>query len=279
MKRILISVVILVLVLGGGWAWLHRGSTPPARDGAATNLDARPLSSAEQAAFLPLVCGGASAGSNGFAHDCTSLPGYPTDDYGGAGTGLGMTLTSVAYGDFTGPDQAYVSYQGSFEPHVNNFGGGILFHKTANGWAVSAWHPGNIMDGCLALNPSGATPLLCVGGSTGQGETDSEVGVATVGGSLTKILTAADLRDTMDANANCGQRKDGQDVLLSIDSVSRAGAGLVVNVQYVPGNIADAACKAKSFGSAPVSKAALPVSWDGSAAKVTTAPHNFAPGW
>lgn len=280
MKRILYSVVILVLVLIAGWAWLERGGTPhPSGDGTATNQDARALSGAEQAAFLPLVCGGASAGNSGFAHDCTSLPGYPTADYGGAGTGLGMTLTSVAYGNFTGPDQAYVSYQGSFEPHVNNFGGGILFRKTANGWAVSAWHPGNAMDGCLVLNPSGATPLLCVGGSTGQGETDSEVGVATVGGELTKILTAADLRETMNAEQNCTARKDGQDVLLSIDSVSRAGAGLVVNVQFVPANIADAACKAKKFASTPESKVALPVSWDGSAAKVTTSPYKFAPGW
>jgi hypothetical protein len=282
MKRILsapvILVLILVLVLGAGWFWLQRGPGPKTTDGAA-NQDARALTGAEQAVFLPLVCGGASAGSGGYAHNCTSLPGYPSDDYGGAGTGLGITLTSIAYGNFTAPDQAYVSYQGSFEPHVNNFGGGILFQRNVNGWALTAWHPGNSLDGCLALNPSGQTPFLCTGGSTGQGETDTVLGVTTVGGGLTKILTAADLRETMDANANCGQRKPGQDVLLSIDSVARDGAAFEVLVQYVPAATADAACQAKSFGTVAVTKTALPVSWNGSAAQVTTSPHNFAAGW
>jgi hypothetical protein len=44
----------------------------------------------------------------------------------------------------------------------------------------------------------------------------------------------------------------------------------------VPAAQADAACKAKTFANAPVSKATLALGWDGSS--VTIAPgYNFAP--
>jgi hypothetical protein len=82
------------------------------------NFDPRALTGDEQAAFLPLVCGGVSGGAGGYAHSCQSLPGYPSQDYGGAGTGLGITLTSVIYGHLTGDDadEAYVSYQSRMPP-------------------------------------------------------------------------------------------------------------------------------------------------------------------
>ena len=280
MKRFLFSLVVLLLVLGAGWVWLHRG-TGPQKQGEntalAANQDPRALTQTEQAAFLPLVCGGASAGADGYAHDCASLPGYPSSDYGGAGTGLGITLTSIAYGNFTGPGEAYVSYLGSFEPHVTNFGGGILFHKTATGWALTAWYPGNSLDGCLVLNPKGQTPFLCVRGSTGQGETDTVLAVVTAGGKQTKVLEASDLRQTMDQNANCGLRRAAdQAVLLGINGLARTGNGYVAQISYVPAATAEAACKAKTFPSAPVTKGSLPLSWNGSAVQVSS-DHKFAP--
>ncbi|WP_297494106.1 hypothetical protein [Acidocella sp.] len=281
MKRLLLSVVVLLLLVAGGyWLWAgHKAAAPPL---AAANQDARPLTGAEQAAFLPLVCAGASAGTDGYAHDCASLTGYPSSDYGGAGLGLGMTLTSVILGHISDAtaDEAYVSYQGSFESHADNFGGGILFRADGKGgWVLEKWVPGGAMDGCLALDPQGRSRMLCLRGASGQGETDTVLGIATPGAAaFDRILVASDLRDTMDPNANCALRKSAsQDVLLGIDSIARAGAGYAAAIEYVPASIATAACASKSFASAAVSKTTLIMNWDGSAMHITPA-LNVAPG-
>ena len=81
----------------------------------------------------------------------------------------------------------------------------------------------------------------------------------------------------MDPNANCALRTSAnQDVLLSIDSVSRNGTGYAAQIEYVPAAQADAECKAQNFGAAPMSKGTLALSWDGST--ITVAPgFNFAP--
>jgi hypothetical protein len=278
MKKFLLLIVLLALGAGGYWYWTHDAS--PAQ--AAANNDARALTAAEQAAFLPLVCAGASAGSDAYAHNCTSLPGYPSSDYGGAGTGLGITLTSIITGHLSDAtvDEAYVSYQGSFESHADNYGGGILFKADGNGgWTIQKWVQGAILDGCLSLNPQGRARFLCTAGSTGQGETDTVLLTQRIPDARGKnLLAASDLRQTMDANSNCGLRTSpSQDVLLSIDSVARSGADYAVQIQYVPAATAEAACKAKNFINAPVSKTSLTLSWDGSTAHITSS-FNFAPG-
>ncbi len=277
MKKLFILIVVLALGAGGYWYWMQHEAAAPV---AAANQDARALTDAEQAAFLPLVCGGASAGSDDFAHDCTSLPGYPSSDYGGAGTGLGISLTSVITGHLSNAtaDEAYVSYQGSFEAHVDNFGGGILFGADGKGgWVLKKWMPGGAMDGCLSLNPQGRARFLCVAGSTGQGETDTVLMAESIPETQgTHLLSASDLRQTMDANANCGLRTSaGQDVLLGIDGIARSGASYAVQIEYVPAAAAEAACKSKSFASAPVSKTSLTLVWDG-AAQIAPG-FNFAP--
>jgi hypothetical protein len=242
--------------------------------------DARGLTAAEQTAFLPLVCGGVSAGSGGFAHNCTSLPGYPSDDYGGAGTGLGITLTSIITGHLTNAtdEQAYVSYQGSFESHADNFGGGILFIADGKGgWNVKKWVQGGIMDGCLSLNPQGRAKFLCLRGATGQGETDTVLMAVSIPHSEgINLLKASDLRETLNPNANCGMRKPGQDVLLSIDALSRDGSGYAAAIHYMPAAQAEAACKAQAFANAPVSKTMLTLDWDGTAMSINPK-FDFAP--
>lgn len=277
MKRILLPLLFgLVLAVGVVAFWPRLMPAPgPAPGVAVANQDARALTGAEQAAFLPLACAGAGAGSAGYAHSCASLPGYPGSDYGGAGLGLGLTFTSVAYGQFSAPDQAYVSYQGSFEPHADNFGGGILFTRQAGGWALSAWYPGGALDGCLALSSSGRSKMLCLRGFTGQGEADSVLGIATPGEQgFTKILAASDLRGTMDPEANCGLRNAAdQNVLLSIDSLARNGSGFTAAIHYVPASLAQTACAAKNFASAKVSTGTLTLDASGT----ITSPLTFAP--
>ncbi len=278
MKKLLLLIVLLALGAGLYWYWTHDASAPAQ---AAANSDARALTGAEQTAFLPLVCGGASGGSDGYAHNCTSLPGYPSSDYGGAGTGLGITLTSIITGHLSGAtaDEAYVSYQGSFESHADNFGGGILFKADGNGgWAVQKWVQGGVLDGCLSLNPQGRAKLLCTAGSTGQGETDTVLQTQRIPDPRgNNLLAASDLRQSMDPNANCGLRTSaGQDVLLSIDGIARSGTDYAVQIQYVPAAAAEVACKAKSFSAAPVSKTSLTLTWDGSAAHIASG-FNFAP--
>jgi len=277
MKKLLLIIILLALGAGGYWYWTRDNA--PAQ--AAANSDARALTGAEQAVFLPLVCGGASAGSDGFAQNCTSLPGYPSSDYGGAGTGLGITLTSIITGHLSNAtaDEAYVSYQGSFESHADNYGGGILFKADGNGgWIVQKWVQGGILDGCLSLNPQGRARFLCTAGSTGQGETDTVLLTQRIPDARGKnLLAASDLRQTMDPNSNCGLRTSAsQDVLLSIDGIARSGTGYAVQIQYVPAATAETACKVKNFATAPVSKTSLTLDWDGSAAHITSGFH-FAP--
>jgi hypothetical protein len=279
MKKLLLLIIVLALGAGGYWYWTQHNAAAPAQ--AAANQDARALTAAEQTAFLPLVCGGLSAGSDGYAHDCTSLPGYPSSDYGGAGTGLGITLTSVITGHLSNAtdDQAYVSYQGSFESHADNFGGGILLRADGKGgWSLQKWVQGGVMDGCLSLNPQGRAQMLCLSGSTGQGETATVLMVVSIPNtSGTNLLSASDLRQTMDPNANCGLRTSAsQDVLLGIDAIARSGAGYAVQIEYVPAATAEDACKSKNFANAPVSKTTLTLDWDGSAAQITPG-FNFAP--
>lgn len=279
MKRILF--LLILLLIGGGAYQFWTAHNAPAPSATAANQDARALNGAEQAAFLPLVCGGISAGSDGFAHNCTSLPGYPSDDYGGAGTGLGLTLTSIIEGHLSNAtaDEAYVSYQGSFESHADDFGGGILFAADGKGgWTLEKWVPGGIMDGCLSLDPQGRTRMLCLRGFSGQGETDTALMVVSIPDRTGKtVLLASDLRETMDPNGNCALRKSAdQDVLLGIDSIARSGTGYTAQIDYVPAATAEAACKAKTFGNAVTTKGTLNLTWDGSTITVASGYH-FAP--
>ncbi len=282
MKNLLLLLVLVLLGAGGYYFWSNHN--PPALGPAAVaaaNTDARGLTDAEQAALLPLVCGGVSAGSEGFAHNCTSLPGYLSADYGGAGTGLGITLTSVILGHLSNAtaDEAYVSYQGSFESHADNFGGGILFTADGKGgWTREKWVPGGVTDGCLSLNPRGRAKMLCLVGSSGQGETDTALTTLSLPDTRGEtLLTGSDLRQTMDSNANCGLRKSAnQDVLLGIDNIARAGTGYAAQIDYVAAADAEIACKEQKFANAKVSKTTLTLTWDGNAMQI--APEfNFAP--
>jgi len=135
-----------------------------------------------------------------------------------------------------------------------------------------------VADGCLSLNPQGRAKMLCLGGSTGQGETDTVLMALRIPGTEgERLLTASDLRQTMDANANCGLRKsDSQDVLLSIDNIARLGTGFAAQIDYVAAADAKTACNAKNFANAKVSKTTLTLTWDGSAMQITPK-FNFAP--
>ncbi|MDD2706172.1 MAG: hypothetical protein PHU07_12690, partial [Acidocella sp.] len=68
MKRIFI-LLLLVLVIGAGVFMFWPRPPAPGPQGAA-NHDPHSLTAEEQAAFLPLVCAGASAGSGGYQHNC-----------------------------------------------------------------------------------------------------------------------------------------------------------------------------------------------------------------
>jgi hypothetical protein len=261
MRRVVLLLVVLVLA-GGGY-WLARTWMAPA----VPNQSLRPLTSAEQAQILPQICAGASAGSNGYAHNCTGLPGYPSDDYGGAGLGLGITLTSIAAGQLTGlaENEAYVSYQGSFESHATNFGGGILFKADGTGgWRLEKWYPGDSLDSCLSLSLQGQARFLCLRGFTGQGETDTTLAIVQVPDSVKTVLAATDLRDTLQPEANCALlNSSAQGVLLGIDHLHRTATGFAVQIDYVPADAASKACAAHAFATAPPQTATLGLTPDG----------------
>jgi hypothetical protein len=279
----LAALFSLLVIIGAGlflfWPRPHQGGggtgpAPQQQQQQAANHDPRALTSAEQAAFLPLVCGGATGPGGGFAHQCTSLPGYPTQDYGGAGLGLGITLQSVVAGHLTGEDadEAYVTYTGSFEPHVTNFGGGILFTGGPGAWKLKGWHPGGQADHCVSLNPTGRAKFVCRYGYEGQGEADSLLTVENLpppSGEKPAILSASDLRGTVNPNGNCEHLPPGEAVLLSIDSLSPAAGGAQAGVTYVGAAEAKTACAAHNFANAPVKKATLALHWSGGAMKIS----------
>ncbi|SHE95636.1 hypothetical protein SAMN02746095_01669 [Acidocella aminolytica 101 = DSM 11237] len=287
MRRLAALFSVLVIIGAGVFLFWPRaqqdvaGTKPvPAPQTQAANHDPRALTDAEQTAFLPLVCSGASGPGGGYAHQCTSLPGYPSQDYGGAGLGLGITLKSVVMGHLTSADadEAYVTYAGSFEAHANNFGGGILFAGGPGHWKLKGWYPGGQAAHCVSLNPDGRAQFVCLSGWEGQGEEDSQLSVESLpppAGEAPSILSARDLRDTLNPNANCQTLNAGQAVLLSIDSLRPAPGGAVAEISYVSAGAAKSACAAHDFAHAPVKKATLTLRWHDDSMKMSPA-LNFA---
>ncbi len=225
--------------------------------------DPRKLSDAEQKMFFPLACPkplAAAAGEN-----CAALSGRNDVPKGSA---VNLSLDAISYGAFTraDADQAYVTYDGDFEPHANNNGGGILFARAGGQWRLVRWYPGGQMDQCVALpapkgNAAGAR-MLCLAGYAGMGEVDSSVWLDSVPdsdaeGAFAKasigVLKAQDARQADNPNYSCTLRK-GKDeaVLLSIDDLKRSAAPGVFaesKIAYAAAPDANAACAKGTFAS------------------------------
>lgn len=245
------------------------------------NLAPRALTSAEQTLFVNLVCAQASGPGSGYAYQCASLPGYPSKDYGGAGLGLGITLQNIIYGHLTSAtaDEAYVTYAGSFEPHVTNFGGGILFTKSSAGWALKAWYPGGQAGNCVLLTPKGQAHFICLNGWEGQGESDTNLRLTTLPplqGNYSTLLSAHDLRETLTPNANCVGIAAGQNLLMSISGLTPATDGAAVKVYYVSAKVAQTACAASQIANAALASTTLALHWQGGHITITPA-LNFGP--
>lgn len=283
MKRFAVLVVALVMI--GllailGWSGHLPGIRQAPSSSQSLNLPPQALTGAEQTTFLPLVCAKASDPAEGYAHQCASLPGYPSSDYGGAGLGLGITLQNVIYGHLTNAtaNEAYVTYEGSFEPHATNYGGGILFTKATDGWKLLGWYPGGQADTCVLLTPKGRARFVCLNNWEGQGEADSILILQNLPppeSHQPALLRARDLRNTMNPNANCQGLETGQNILLSINSLTAAPGGAEARVSYVSAQAAQTACSASQFGAAPLTTATLALHWDGEHLKITPA-LNFA---
>lgn len=150
--------------------------------------DPRPLTPAEIATFVPLVCAGPRLeradqrsprdGKLGPApvYRCATVLGRT--DRKGLGDLGGFSLTSILYGTFddTGRRQAYLSYSG-LEPHTALFGGGILFNKVPGGWRLGHWAPGGAITGCLALTAAPDWQLLCLTGDSHMDVSTESLGV------------------------------------------------------------------------------------------------------
>ena len=286
---ILLVVIAIALIFTRGGIFHHQPPPQTATAPAAAPVpDPRPLTQAEQDAFVPLVCGGSTPAAGQYQYHCITVPGYP--DLSIAGEGIGISLTAITYGGITtaGASQAYLSYQASFESHADNFGGGVLFKKSGVGWLPLSWVPGGQLDGCLSLGGAGAAKFICDGGSVGQGEADSSLNLVTItppgpgtpaGLRTTHLLTASDLRQTDQPNLNCTLRKSpDQAVLLSIDSLNRAPAPdfALAGITYVTAAAASAACAKNDFADAPTQTGTLHLQLAGQNIAVTPG-LNFAP--
>lgn len=282
MKRLaaLVSTLIIIGIIAFV-AWSGHSPTQLSAKDQSLNLPPQPLTSAEQTAFLGLVCGKASGPGGGYAHQCESLPGYPSADYGGAGLGLGITLQTVSFGHFTSAtaDEAYVTYAGNFEPHATNYGGGIMFTRVDGHWRLQAWHPGGQASGCVLLTPTGRARFVCLSRWEGQGEADSNLTLTTLPppqGNHTSLLRASDLRDTLNPNANCQTLSPGQNLLLAINTLVPAPGGATAKITYIAAKTAQTACATNRLASAPTSTATLALHWHDGQIKITPT-LDFAP--
>ena len=258
-------ILIAVLIIAGIAGLTLRSSHPPAAE-QALNQAPRALNSAEQAVFLPLVCTKATGPQGIYAHQCTTLTGYPSADYGGAGLGVAISLQSVIYGHLTSAsaDEAYVTYMGNFEPHANNYGGGILFVKDAGGWKLKSWHPGGQANACVLLTPTGRAHFVCLTQWQGQGETDANLTLTTLPppqGDRPALLRAKDLRDTMNPNGNCQEVQPGQAVLLAIKDLMPSNGGAKATISYVNAKTTQSACATSQFAKAPPMLGSIYLHW------------------
>lgn len=256
-----------------------------------SNFDPRPLTSDEVAQFLPQICQGAQAAPGGYSCQAmTAYPGYESTP--AAGTTYNIAPTSIIYGHLTDAtsSQAYISYTADFEPHADNFGGGILFQRGADGWQLVRWIPGIILDTCLQLQPSGKAGLLCSFVYVGQGEEDSSLTLVTVptetsanndySAFLHHILSGQDLRQTGDDNMSCGQIKSPDQYLLAaIDGLKRSAAPGIfatAKIQYIAPAAVTKFCAGHNLAAAPIEIGTLTITWQNG--KITFTPtHNYAP--
>ncbi len=214
-----------------------------ARAAAATSgHDPHPMTKTERASFLRLTCRNTAQGDGPGLYRCSSLIGYP-----GHMAPPDFQLSTVAYGAFTsaGADQAYVTYFTLLEAHMFNFGGGILFDRSGDGWKLVRWYRGGQMDRCVALPEAGRVRMLCLSGYTQEGELFTMVSVRAVpasaregwdsavpvqaeaGPDLFRLLIRADDTRNMNpdffkASQNCGAISEYRPRVLSIDTLQRS---------------------------------------------------------
>jgi len=228
--------------------------------GADSDRDSRAIRADEQKVFFSLVC------TKQTLHDknnnCAGVVGYPEGSpVDGA---VSISLDAIAYGSFTQPNQAYVTYTSvSLEAHADNFGGGILFARAAGKWKLVRWYRGGQMDHCLALPAADLQTMLCLSGYTGQGETDSSIWLRRVPKTndapfwkaSISVLKAQDAREAgvsePPGNYQCTiKRAKGEAILLSIDDLKRSkmpGVFAESSVTYVSAGDANEACRQGQF--------------------------------
>ena len=205
---------------------------------------------------------------------CAKIVGYPSAP--GESRLLGeigrtkLSLDAIAYGSFlaAGLDEAYISYTADFEPHANNYGGGILFERTSGQWKLVTWYPGGQMDHCVALPPEKFQRMLCLQGYEGQGEMDSSVWLMKVPShpnskwsSYVAVLKAQDATQAGDPNDGgsyqCSLPRGPDEALLfAVDHLRRSvqpGYLAEADIRYAKPGDAAVACRKKHLAQVHIS--------------------------
>src|SRR5262249_21247757 len=126
--------------------------------------DSHALSAEEMKFFVPLVCRDASKLDKA-DFECGDVIDYPGQAHSNAkGKDVvsgSMSLDAVIYGGFTkvGADEAFLTYSG-LEPHVFDYGGGVLFRREQGKWRRVKWFPGDRMEICLGIPGDGPQRVL-----------------------------------------------------------------------------------------------------------------------
>jgi hypothetical protein len=215
-----------------------------------------------------------------------------------------ITITSVAYGDFTGGGQqeAYLSYSsGDLDNDAARDGGGILYWMSEGGWEMIHWYDAGQWDHCLAVPGPDKTRMLCVESQEQMAGTYSWVKLSWIG-TVPAPTASSDEDDTernrpsvadtpggafvvtgVDSRANdpgfsCTWSK-GKAMLLSVDDLTRAttpGVFATSHVTYASAADIAAACKAGDFSKVKLSQGEIRYVLNGTRLRVQV-PAPFAP--
>jgi hypothetical protein len=134
-----------------------------------------------------------------------------------------------------------VGYGSGCEPHASNWGGSLLFERTAGGYAFKDYLPGLVTDQCIVAAAGGgqADRLICRSGSMHQGYAGSFVSEVVLSSNKGKV--SFDLKPLFAAESSEGAyetetvdcRKSDQEQFFGLSDLRLAPGGQALTVRAI----------------------------------------------
>lgn len=178
-----ITTSALAVTIGLSWA-----SATTAREGVPGEPD-----------LLAALCANDDLTVKGDESSCRRALSYPS------GQNCDLEINTSVRGEFiSGKDIILSSYTSGCEPHVNNWGGTVVFEVTSRDRPVLAGYiVGSVLNGCVVLSESGFTDvLICLSSYMGQGYIES--GISQVSLRQNGVNFSIDSKSILDATDSVG---------------------------------------------------------------------------